>query len=77
MNMMKTLVVALAVLLGTAGLMAAGEAQCDPKTGICEIPADAVKVCPKGKCTEACKADLAKALPNSKAELAKDPKNGI
>ena len=71
MNMMKTFVIALAVLLGTAGLMAAGEAKCDPETGICEIPADAKK------CTEACEADLKKALPNSKAELAKDPKNGI
>ena len=38
MNMMKTIVIALAVLLGTAGVMAA-EAKCDPKTGICEIPA--------------------------------------
>ena len=35
MNMMKTIVIALAVLLGTAGVMAASKApapKCDPKT---------------------------------------------
>ena len=73
MKMMKTLVIALAVLLGTAGVMAANKAQapkCDPETGICELPADTAKV----DCKMACEKP---ARPDSKSVLAKDPRNGI
>ena len=64
MNMMKTIVIALAVLFGAAGVMAV-EAKCDPKTGICEIPASGAekvdsKKAEKADCKKVAKADCKK-----------------